>query len=74
MNSEGSDQPAHLRSQFRALAANTLHPGVYIVRNERSVWTVWFGVLVQAYTVRNNVRHVSAWHDSHGLMYARFNV
>ena len=45
-NSRGSDRPAHPRSQFRAFAAYTLHRGVYIERNERSVWTAWFGVLV----------------------------
>ena len=69
-NSEGSDRPAHPRSQFRAFAANTQHRGVYIARNELSVWTAWFGVLVRAFAVRNNVRHVSAWRDSHGLTYA----
>ena len=74
MNGEGSDRPVHLRSQFRAFAANMLHRGVYMVRNERSVWTAWFGVLVRALAVRKDVRHVSAWRDSHGLTYARFNV
>ena len=73
-NSEGSDRPAHPRSQLRAFAANTLHQGVYIERNERSVWTAWFGVLVRAFTVRNCVRQVSAWRDSHGLTYTIFNV
>ena len=62
------------RSAFPAVAANTLHRGVYKVRNERSVWFAWFGVLARAFAVRNNVRHVSAWRDSHGLTYARFNV